>query len=118
MTTKGPARPRSSHARPAARDDQQIGGRPSSPSLRGDDHRTESPDTPHQPTPSSSQGRAPWHYPDPHHPATQQSPRVSHIRTTPCPHCGAPSNAQCVTKTGSLYDGVHKDRVRAWGGSR
>lgn len=78
----------------------------------------ESPE-PHHPNPSSSsQGRAPWHYPNPLHPATEASPLSSWIRTHPCPTCHAPSSAQCITRTGKLYDGNHKARARAWGAAR
>ena len=58
MTTHNPARPCSSPARPAARDDQQIGARPSSPTLSGDEHRMESPQTSIETTTQLVPGRA------------------------------------------------------------
>jgi hypothetical protein len=51
-----------------------------------------------------------WHYPDPNHPATLKSPHGQQTRLNPCPLCGAPPKATCVTKHGDIYDGHHKAR--------
>jgi hypothetical protein len=50
-----------------------------------------------------------WHYPNPTWPSSAPWVRAARINT--CPTCGAPPGAQCVSKTGRLFDGNHLDRA-------
>lgn len=54
-----------------------------------------------------------WKYPDPDHPATLTFPWWREARKHRCPRCGAPADAHCITRRGSVYNGVHSARARA-----
>lgn len=55
-----------------------------------------------------------WHYPDPNHPSTRDFPRAAATRiNNPCPTCGAPPRAACVTKHGKPISGRHTARAQA-----
>lgn len=66
----------------------------------------------HSPKPWFQHDEITWHYPDPTHPSTNAFPRSSTRRQRPCPTCGAPPTANCVTRSGNPKDGNHKARSR------